>query len=149
MALSYDDLTRAFLSKVAEYDFAQMLSEDREEIVDGYMKSAVAHFSRITRLPIAPTANDYVREYEYELEEDVYEETVEIISTGMVVQWLTPFLYTQDLLERSLNTNDFTQYSPAELLKQIKSTRADASKEFRNSCKDLSYSLGDLTELHM
>ena len=38
MGLSYDMLTWSFLSKISEYEFSEMGSQQRTDIVDGYMR---------------------------------------------------------------------------------------------------------------
>ena len=74
---------------------------------------------------------------------------VDIVSDGMVVQWLRSYLYRQDNLEILLNTVDFTSYSPAELLKQVRTVYADARTNFINIVNEYSYRHGDLTDLHL
>ena len=47
LATPYSDVVNDFLSKVTDYDLHDMLLEDREEIVLGYMKRSCAKFSRL------------------------------------------------------------------------------------------------------
>lgn len=55
MSVSYDVFTGAFLSKVSEFDFVNMRVFERNSLIDGYMKRAIAAFrksaSTTSRLP--------------------------------------------------------------------------------------------------
>jgi hypothetical protein len=77
------------------------------------------------------------------------DEIVDIISEGMLVQWMKPFTYKQENLENVLNTRDFSTYSPAELFLRISDAYASAKKDFTNMMREYSYNHGDLTDLHL
>ena len=77
------------------------------------------------------------------------DEIVDIVSEGMLVQWMKPFVYKQEGLENVLNTKDFTTYSPAELLMRIGNAYNAAQKDFTNMMREYSYNHGDLTDLHL
>ena len=47
MSVSYDLFTGAFLAKISEFEFLQLPAADRTNLVDGYMKRAVAEFKHI------------------------------------------------------------------------------------------------------
>ena len=135
MNISYDYFTGAFLSKISEYEFIKLADENRTAIIDDYMKRAFATFKKEV-------------EDDAELESEL-DEIADIVSEGMVVQWLKPYAYKQDLLESVLNTRDFTTYSPAELLKQVGSAYAKAQRDFTQMIREYSYNHGNLTELHL
>lgn len=151
MTIPYDLFTGAFLAKVTEYDLLELPDEDREAIVDTYMKRAISAFAPICKVDLINTADDGLREFD--LGEDVngvdLDELAEIISEGMLVQWMKPFVYRQENLENALSTRDFTVFSPAELLKSVRGTYAAVGKNFRGMMNEYSYRHGDLTVLHM
>lgn len=149
MSISYDAFTKAFLAKVTQYDFVTMDAFERQDLVDGYMKRAIADFRHICKYDFSNNADDTIREYTIEIKEEDEDELLEIISEGMVVQWLKPYVFKQDSLDYFLNTRDFTMYSPAELLYRIGNAYADARRNFVNMMREYSYSHGDLTELHI
>ena len=72
-----------------------------------------------------------------------------LVSEGMVVQWLKPYVYKQELLENAINTKDFTTYSPAELLLRVGNAYADAKKDYTQMIREYSFNTGDLTDLHL
>lgn len=149
MSVSYDLFTKAFLTKVTQYDFVTMDEFERQDLVDGFMKRAIADFRHICKYDFSTTDDDVAREFNVDVKDEDEDELLDIISEGMVVQWLKPFVFKQDSLELFLNTRDFTAYSPAELLYRIGNAYTDARKTFINMMREYSYVHGDLSELHI
>lgn len=149
MTVSYDAFTDAFLSKITEYNFAQLEDDDRQAIVDGYMKRACSKFSEVCLYDIA-NGDDENRTFEFEnATEDETEEIVDIVTDGMVAQWLRQYLYKQENLENMLNTADFSHYSPAELTYRITNAYKMCRKDFISRVREYSFRHGDLTDLHL
>lgn len=149
MSVPYDKFTEAFLQKVTEYEFIRLSDYERNHLIDGYMKRAVAAFKKVCKYDLATTADDVVREFDVDIEAGDLDEIVEIVSEGMLVQWMKPYTYKQENLESVLNTRDFTTYSPSELLMRISAAYAAARKDFTNMRREYSYNHGDLTDLHL
>ncbi len=149
MSVSYDAFTGAFLSKVAEYEFIQLDNEDRTEITDGYLKRAVTAFRKNCLYDLFTTADDASRTFDVDIPDEDMDEIVNIISEGMIIQWMKPYLYHQELLENLMNTRDFTMYSPAELLMRVGNAYAKAQSDYTQMIREYSYNHGDLTSLHI
>lgn len=148
MSVSYDLFTGAFLNKVTEYDFIKLDQYDRNSVVDGYMKRACSQFNKICKHDLL-TFDDAVREFAADIPEDELEEIIDIVSEGMLVQWMKPYFYRADNLENVLNTRDFSAYSPAELLYRITNAYNAAKKDFTNMMREYSYNHGDLSDLSL
>ena len=148
MAVSYDTFADAFLMKIADYDFLRLEPEDRTAIVDGYMKRAIANFKKQCLYNLTAGADDEVREYNVEIEPEDLDEIVDIVSEGMIVQWLHPYVYKQEILQNVINTRDFTLYSPAELLLRIGDTYRTAQKNYLQAIREYSYNHAPLENLH-
>lgn len=148
MSVSYDIFTGAFLNKVKEYDFLLLDEENRTKTIDGYMKRACAQFNKICLYDIV-TGDDDVREFEVDIRAEDIDEIADIVSEGMLVQWMKPYMYKQENYENMLNTTDYSGYSPAELLYRITSAYQMCKKDFSNMMKDYSYNHGDLSDLHL
>lgn len=126
-----------------------MLDIVRTSLVDNYMRRAIAQFNAICKYDFSTTGDDENRVFNVDVpDEDLYE-IEDIISHGMVVQWLRPYLYRQENLENFINTNDFTAYSPANLLSKVGDAYKEARREFTNMMREYSYKHGDLTDLHL
>jgi hypothetical protein len=148
MSVSYDIFTESFLSKVKEYDFLKLDEYDRTRTVDGYMKRACAQFNRICLYDII-NGDDDMREFSADIPSEDIEEIADIISEGMLVQWMKPYMYKQENYENMLNTTDYSGYSPAELLNRITSAYTMCMRDFSNMMKEYSYNHGDLSDLHL
>ena len=148
MSISYDVFTGAFLGKVTEYGFPTD-AFDRNKVVDAYMKRAISEFKKVCKYDLVSTADDNIREFLVDIPPEDIDELATIISEGMLVQWMKPYLYRQENLENALNTRDFSGYSPAALLSQIRDTYNMVQRGFTNMVREYSYNHGDLTDLHL
>lgn len=151
--VSYDAFTEAFLSKIREYEFCRLPQEDRQHIVDGYMKRACAKFSEVCVYEIG-IGDDETRNYTFgredeEVRDDDVVEIIDIVSDGMVYQWLQQFQYKQENLENMITTADYSRYSPAELTYRITNAYKMCKRDFTNRIREYSYRHGDLTDLHL
>lgn len=149
LGVSYDAFTGSFLSKITEFDIIDLCDWERKYIIDGYLKRALSAFKKNCRHDLFTTANDEDRSFDVEIPEDEIDEIVDIVSEGMVVQWLKPYVYRQELLESSLTTRDFVTYSPAELLMRINDTYRQAKKDYDQMVKVYSYNTSNLSDLHL
>ena len=149
MGLSYDVFTGAFLAKVNEYDFMQMEMFERQEIVDGFLKRAVSEFRKNCKYDLFSTADDVNRVFNVDIASEDIDELVNIISEGMLMQWMKPFVYRQENLSNVLNTVDFTTYSPAELLLRVGNAYEGVKKDYIQMIREYSYNHGKLDELHI
>lgn len=165
MNVPYDRFAEAFLSKITEYDFVNMLDFERNSTIDGFMKRAISAFRHICKYDFTTTGDDNVREFtikvtgedpdgirQQQLDEELAEdldEIVDIVSEGMLVQWMKPYTYKQESFESVMSTRDFSTYSPAELLLRIGNAHTATKKTFTNMMREYSYTHGDLTDLHL
>lgn len=149
MSISYDVFTGAFLAKITDYDLVDLAEEARTEMFDGYLKRAVAAFRKNCKYDLASSGNDETRVFNVDLKGDDVDELVDIISEGMVVQWLKPYVYHQEILQQVLNTRDFTTYSPAEMLLRVGNAYTKAQKDYTQMIREYSFNHGDLTVLHI
>ena len=104
MSVSYDIFTNAFLSKVTEYNFIPMDPHDRNSVIDGYMKRACAQFNRLCEYDLTDF-DDVVREFNVDIPEEDIDEIADIVSEGMLAQWMRPYFYRAENLENRLSTS--------------------------------------------
>lgn len=148
MGVSYDVFTGAFLAKVTEYEFGNMDAFNRTHMVDSYMKAACAQFNKVCAYDLS-SYDDIIREFDVDIPDADLDEIADIVSDGMVVQWLKPYTYRQENLENVLSTRDFSTYSPAELLNRVCSVYNGAKSDFTSMMRGYSYDHGDLSDLHL
>lgn len=145
----YDVFLGGFLSKITEYELLELIEEDRTAIVEGYMKRAISSFKKVCKYDLVSTADDNAHVFNIDVRDEDLDELVDIISEGMVVQWLKPYLYHQELLRNAINSRDWTTYSPAELLMRVGNAYSAAQKNYTQMIREYSYNHGDLTNLHL
>lgn len=147
--IQYDLFINAFLQKISEFDFLTLDEEDRNEIVEGYMHRAISEFSYVCSYDLVSTRNDELREFEIEIPDRILFEIINIVTEGMLVQWMKPYMYNQELLQNVLNTRDYTTYSPSELLYRVTEAYKESQQNFTRMIREYSYRHGDLTVLHL
>lgn len=149
MTVSYDVFTEAFLSKVTEYRFCTFTENNRQALVDGYMKRVCAKFGEVCKYDIM-NGNDDERTFQLDgITKGELTEIIDIVSEGMLVQWMKPYVYMQKNLEMILVTSDHSVHSQAELLNRITGLYSICNKNFINMVREYSYRHGNLTELHV
>jgi len=149
MSVPYDVFIGAFLNKITEYEIVNLYESTRDEIVIGYMKRAISGFKKNCKYDLSTTADDEIRCFNVDISKEDLDTITDIISEGMVVQWLKPYVYKQELLENAINTRDFTTYSPAELLMRVGNAYTKAQKDYTQMIREYSYNTGDLSDLHL
>ena len=149
MSVSYDVFTSAFLSKVTDRSFAEMYDYDRTSTVDAYMKRAITEFKSICEYDLSGTADDDQRLFNVDIKDEDIDEVTDIVSDGMLVQWMKPYVYNQENLQNILNTKDYSMFSPSEILNRVKDTYNDAKKDFTRKMREYSYNHGDISSLYL
>lgn len=151
MSVSYDMFVSAFIAKITEYNLPAMDIVPRTETVDNYMHSAMSNsnFKKVCQYPFSINKDNQDRVFNVDIPDDILIEIIDIVSEGMIVQWLKPYMYSQELLENALNIKDFSVYSPANLLSRISDVHKDAQKNYLNMIREYSFNHGDLTDLHL
>lgn len=148
MSVSYDLFSAAFLAKVTEFDFLKLPPDGTTAMIDGYMKAACARFRWVCKYDLTDR-DDTARSFGQEIAPEDLDEIVEIVSEGMLLQWMKPYVYKAELLENVLNTKDFTSYSPSELLLRVVNAYQMCRRDFENLMKEYSYNHGDLSDLSL
>ena len=116
--------------------------------MDGFLKRAVPKFAKVCRYNLTE-CDDGARVFLADIPADELDEIVDIVSEGMLEQWMKPYVYRQENLENILNSRDFTTYSPAELLLRVGNAHAKVQRDYTNMIREYSYNHGDLSDLHL
>lgn len=149
MTVSYDVFAEAFLSKVTEYRMCYLSEKNRVALVDGYMKRACAKFSEVCKYDIV-NGDDEARTFTIDnITQGELDEIADIVSEGMLVQWMKPYVFMQKNLEMILVTSDHSVHSQAELVNRVTSLYSLCNKNYINMVREYSYRHGDLSGLHL
>lgn len=129
---AYEKVFDAFRSKVSDYDLMLLEATDEVEILLGYMKSAIAKFGRVCDKLAA--ADDTLARFDG----DLTDVEIDILTELMVENWTKPKLYDSEKLRNSLSTKDYSFYSPANLLAQLRELNKEAKKNARHMMNEYS-----------
>ena len=141
----YKAFIDTFLDKISDYKLLNYEDYLVDELAVGYMKRVCTKFDKICQADLSQQDDN---EYAF-LSDEIDDEIIDIVTDGMVVEWLRQYVNNSDNLENILNTKDFTMYSSKNLLAEIKSLYQDEQKAFTNSMREYSYNHGDLSNLHL
>ena len=141
----YKAFIDTFLDKISDYKLLNYEDYLVDELAVGYMKRVCTKFDKICQADLSQQDDN---EYAF-LSDEIDDEIIDIVTDGMVVEWLRQHVNNSDNLENILNTKDFTMYSSKNLLAEIKSLYQDEQKAFTNSMREYSYNPGDLSNLHL
>ena len=150
MSVPYDTFIEVFLEKITEYKYLDpaLGSSAKTRCCDGYLKRSCAQFNRKCSYDLT-YRDDEKRVFNFSISNQDLDEIVDIISEGMVAQWFKPYANNSENLENVINTSDFSNYSPAELLHRIREAYNESCSEFKKRMINYTYEHGDLTDLHI
>ena len=133
MGTPYTEVIDNFSKMITEYKLTELSEEERDGWMTALMNSALAKFQRTN-------PEKFVRDgIEFKNELDDLE--IDIICNLMIVEWLKPYLFSVDNLENLMTTKDWAEYSPANLLRQIRETYDLARLQSKNMVKNYTYTL--------
>lgn len=145
MATSYDDIYNAFIFKVEAYKLMPLLSEDKQKILTIYLTAACRKsYRRCLKYVDLNDRDDTLQQFNVDLDDDL----IDILAEYMVSEWLKPKLYSDELLESRLNTKDFTEFSGAKMVEQLRLLCSEAEQAARVGINNYSFSHGDIAEVN-
>lgn len=104
MTADYDEIYSKFLIKITDYKFLGLNESDADEMMNSWMHSALAH-PYIRSIFSSVTLDDDIGILEFEMDypiddDEDYDFTLEVISRGMVIEWLEPQVASVDLVKQ-------------------------------------------------
>jgi hypothetical protein len=110
---SISEIHDSFLSKISEYTYLALPTEEIAEDLLRFYKSARPRFRECTKDLSLDKENLLINS-----ELDEYE--IEIIVNLMLVEWLRPNMLSSNVIKQNLSDKDFKIHSQASQLSQIK-----------------------------
>lgn len=142
MATLFDDIYSRAISRFSDYDFLQISSSSREAILERYLYSAISDFERVCLFDLSNI--DLVNKA---FVDDLDNESIEILALGIDYYWFSAKVQNSELLRNSLSTKDYTFFSPANLLRELRNVRNDLKSELKHRITTYSYDHGDIAGL--
>jgi len=131
---SYSEIIEVFLNKITDMDLPRFDDLVRESIIINYMKSACTKFAKVCAVDLYDR-NDVEKCFNSVLDDEI----IDIITENMLVEWLKPKVLFTDNLSNILNTKDFSMYSPANMLKELRETLTYLKKSARGLINNYSF----------
>jgi hypothetical protein len=141
MATPYSKVIEVFLNKITDMDLPKFDDITRDIVIIGYMKSACTKFVKVCEMDLYDRDDD-IREFRCDLDDEV----IDIITENMLVEWLKPKVLFSDNLSNILNTKDFSMYSPANMLKELRETLAYLKKNARALVNNYSFTHSEVNK---
>ena len=142
MATQYSGVYNSFLGKITDYDLPKFEDTDREEILFGFMKSACVNFKKVCEVDLYDR-DETLKQFNQSLDDEI----IDIITELMIVEWLKPKVLSTENLKNCLSTKDFSLFSPANLLKEMREILTYSKNTARGLINNYSFSHADFTKL--
>jgi len=144
MDTSYEYIFSEFKDKITDPDLLLFAADLQFETLLSLMNKAIARCKRaVSKAVDLEDRDNELAQYNNSLTDEV----VDIITEWMTVFWLQPYVNNLENLKNHINTKDFNQYSPANLLEKI-GDRYDKSRKYaRGRTNEYSFLVADMKEL--
>jgi hypothetical protein len=145
MATLYSDIYNSFLDRITDYDLPAFTEENRELILHGFMINSCTKFQRICKKISNIDLSDR-DDINKQFNSTLTDEQIDIITTGMIVEWVKPKYYFDENMRNILNTKDYNMAaSPVNVLGGVRNTYLQVKKEFESMMNKYSFANGDIT----
>lgn len=142
LATPFTDIYERAIFKFSDRSLLELTDEEREQVLEKYLFSAQARFANVCRIDLSDR-DDEKKQYNNTLDEA----SIEILSLGIAYYWLRAKVLRVELMKNNMSTKDFTVFSNANLLKEVRTTRDQIYKEWLGAMNDYSYRNGDIANL--
>lgn len=125
---TFEDVVDLFLTLVSDINFLDYSEEELYEELGLKTKIVIAKANVFKNLSYNKNKMDFNRK--------VDDREATIISHGLVVEWLTPKVFNFELLETQLGSKDFTMFSNANKLSEMRALLNASKQEFYGLISD-------------
>jgi hypothetical protein len=135
------DIYNRAIFRFMDYDFMRLDIQDREDVLDRYLLSAIGDVGVIIPDKMVFDWDNKV------FESDLDNETIELLALGVDYYWFSAKVQNSELLRNSMSTKDFTYFSPANLMRELRNVCNDLKNEYKSMVTIYSYNHGDFSQL--
>ena len=140
MATPFKEVYNKVYNKISDYSFTKLTQDEVEDVLESFLLSALVKFKTCKK----DLSNRDLTLKQFN--EDLTDEEKEILATLICVEYLTPKLITDELLQQRLSTKDYNLYSQANQIKEIRELRDKFKSEANQMMISYSYSEKSLDE---
>lgn len=139
---TFEEVFSRFRSRIRNYDFLEFDDFTILQYQYSLLIQSVFDFSDICKTDI----EDYDRELMV-FNQKLTGKEINILSLGMMVHFLEPYVYNTDALQNAISTKDFSVYSPANLLEKMTELLKETKKELKKEINLYSFKNGEISDL--
>lgn len=110
------------MQKTTDYSILELSQEDYYSECLQLLSGALARFVLVDDITIDSVAGEFNRELTL-LE-------IDILALGMIVSWVSPKVNNIELFKMSLNSKDYSSFSQANHIKELREMKLESSREF-------------------
>lgn len=141
MATSYIDVIDRAQYRITDYDVLKRAFQDHYTLMERYLMSAVSDFRPHCIYDLTDRNED-----EKCFNADLDDECLEILALGISYYWLSSRALSSELMANRMSTKEYTFFSPANLLGQVKELRNDVQQEFQRALVLYTYRHGNIAD---
>lgn len=133
MATPYETIYNRALAKLTDYDLALLPEEDMENMLHGWLVSAISKFRKCAS--DLSDRDDELKQFNI----DLIDEEIEILALLIVSEWLEPQVNSTTLTLQMFSGKEEKYYSQSSHLAELKALRDGTRTEARKLMRDYSY----------
>lgn len=142
MATTFESIYARCRGRIKDYDKEGYTDEMFAAVEKDLLQAAIDDFDDICIKDLT--------DYDEELEEfniTLSRKEQSILALSMIVHWLEPYVYNSDVLKNAMSTKDFSMFSPAKLLEQMKDLLQQSERKLRAEMNGYSFRVNKVSEL--
>lgn len=141
METSYQTIFESFINKISDHKFLSLPDDRIEYLCQTYLTSAITKFRKCKKN--LRDRDDFFQSFNFELDD----KEIEILANLMIVEWLTPQIYSIMNLKQVLPDKEFKMFSQANHLAEIRALRESCREEADGLIIEYTYEEDDLEAL--
>ena len=143
MTSGFDEIFSRFMLKVTDYSFVEMEDDLVYDMMIGWMVSTLSK-PYVRRIFSSLVVDEDLEEIEFELanpedEQSDVDYAMEVIATGMVVEWVTPQVNSVINTQQMFSGKELSWYSQANHLAELQNLLKLSSSTLRKLIRDRGY----------
>lgn len=119
MATPYEKIYERFLSKVSDFNLAEVDDYSFDKMIQGWLESSIVK-TRKCKHDLSLRDNDA-----QEFMEDLLDLEVELLALGMIDAWVSPMLNSTELTLQFIGGKEEKYYSQAQMLAELRNLKKE------------------------
>ncbi|MDR2357871.1 MAG: hypothetical protein LBD92_07315 [Oscillospiraceae bacterium] len=138
MATEYDTIIDAALGEITDRRLHEMAECDKGQVMTAHLKAAMADFAFVALRSGGYDLGKYDDTLR-QIEDDLDNEAIHILALGVIAHWSNAKLFNANLYRNAMNTKDFQQFAPANLLGALDALNSRINRQYRQRVINWSY----------